>query len=278
MVVDSSILEKLRHASQQYNNKKKQLATRVDSWHCLSQSDSQAFPSTQACTSIHPTQPTRNRFPSSQWEMPLNDMKMSQATSSTRHSVPPSILSFDAYCQTEVRKCDTGRTVSVCTSPIRPTRLLVSAALSPTVISAPHAVVRQTQTIEEQRTVADAQVFKHISTLSEKVDAGFRDVLATLTRTGETSKTRTPDTEEDELVYLSFLFEHDQTVLKLFDAPTGVKETSCKPPNRGRPPTRKRACKSHPVALNQVKEDDDVAPPTIQPPFTSALKRARFTT
>ena len=164
------------------------------------------------------------------------------------------------------------------TSPMRSTRLVVSAALSPTVISAPCGVERQTQTIEERRTVAEPQVLKHISTLSEKVGTGFRDVLAALTGTGETSKTRTTDTEEDELVYLSFLFEHDQTVLKLFDAPTCVKETSCKPPNRGRPPVRKRACKFHPIQPNQVKEDDDGAPPTIQPPFTTALKRVRFTT
>jgi hypothetical protein len=276
MVVDASILEKLRLASQQYN-KKKPLASRVDTWHCLSQSDSQTFPSTQACTSIHSTQQTRTRFPHSQLDLPINDVKLSQATSSTKYSIPGSTLSFDAYCQTETIKCATERSVTTATSPIKPPRLVIDSAKTRTILSPSPTNDEQTQTIADAPSLTDPQLMKYITTLTEGMSAGFRDVLAAVNRADTYTKAKNSDTEEDELVYLSFLFEHDHGVLKLFDAPVSVRETSCKPATVCKQVPRKRNRKVDTITLNPVKEDDDVAPPTIQSSFTSGLKRARFT-
>ncbi len=276
MVVDSSILEKLRQASQQYNNRKKQLTSRVDTWHCLTQSDSQTFPSTQACTSIHSSQQTRTRFPSSQWEIPLNDVKMSQATSSTRQSssIP---LSFDAYCQTELMKPVNERSVAVLTSPIKPPRLTIDIPVVPTVLNPPDKTTVETQTSGHSQPQTDPQLLRYFESLTEKVDVGFRDVIAAVGRNGENAKSRNSETEDDELVYLSFLFEHDEATFKLVDAPVTLKETSIKPlVLSNQPAPRKRSRKSQPTPLLSVKEDDDVALSTIQTSFTSGLKRARL--
>lgn len=275
MVVDASILEKLRQASQNYNNRKKQLTSRVESWHCLTQPDSQTFPSTQTCSTVHASQRTLTRIPNSQWEVPINEMKMSQAVSCARQP-SSSTLSFDAYSQTDFTRSSLISSVTVATSPIKKPSLVSATTISPVILMPPGRGAVETQTRHDHPPDTDLQVIKVIDTLSEKVESRFREILAAVSRTGENTKSRNSEIEEDELVYLSFLFEHDATVLKLVDAPTNTKETSCKPQIVANPPVRKRNRKAQPIPLQPVKEDDEVAPISTHTGFTSSLKRARL--
>jgi|LauGreDrversion4_2_1035121.scaffolds.fasta_scaffold16167_4 hypothetical protein len=275
MQADASILDKLRRASQQYNCKKKQLATRVDSWYNMTQSDSQTYPSTQGCTAIYSTQSTRTRIPSSQWEsVPQPDVKLSQATSSTRPSLVSVTLAFDAYCQTEAFKSLGLSRVHAATSPRKSNRAVVEVIKPPTIITSPLSLVAQTQTNQGIHQQTDPKLFECISSITDNLSSGFRDVLGAVASIAAAAKPRDSDPEDDELVYLSFLFEHDST--ELLDAPVILKETSTIKCAEQKPTTRKRTRKPVSIALGPVKEDDDVLPPTIKTVPNSGLKRARI--
>ena len=265
MVVDSNILEKLRQASQQYNHKKKQLSSRVDTWYNLTQSDSQTLPSTQACPTIYSSQPNRGRVPQSQWDFPQSDIKLSQITSSTRPS--SNLLSFDAYCQSEPFDLLNGVSIGVGTVALTNTLFLTTESN----ISNTHIAPRVSHSAHAQTDKQEAEITSLITGVNERIDSGFRNILSTIQGLTLPNKTTKTECDDDELLYLSFLFEHDASVTEFLDAPVLDKEISVIATVATG--ARKRARKT---PLLAVKDEDVVARPVVGP-FSCSLKRARVT-
>jgi len=263
-MVDTTILEKLRQASQQQKKR------RVDSVYGFSQQcvgDSQFIPSTQPCTVINATQTTRSRIHS---QCDLSQTSLKQWTAAPQKT---STLTFDAYCQVSSLVAERRRPALAITQ--------TSLTIPPAVITN-DSVSIQCDCAPTNPGITQEDLENILELLLSPLHVKCDSILACVGNKNipePPALPRPPSSQElddDEMVYLSFLFDHEKSTsveIELVDAPPIIREVSLKSAVQDKQPLlkpKRARARKQPVQVHREETE-------ILPNISTCLKRARFT-